>query len=393
MTDFQREVISVIRSSLSGEKAKVSDSFDLNRLYSFSESQQIQTLIFSSIGEDIRLKDDSIYTKFFTSVCRAINISEQQQHELGILFNTFEKSGIDYLPIKGIVMKKLYPAPEYRSMSDADILVCKEQSSVVDKIMSEAGYTHTETDDNVTVWEKGCVVVELHVSFVPTDSDLYDYYGGGEWDIAVRDSGTHFSLKNEDFFIATLLHFVKHLRESGAGIRNICDFYILFKAYPELDRNYLIEKLKSFDLDVFYGHLIDVVNCWFADGEETDAVTELTDIMFRSGTYGIKSVGDSTVNAQYMQRYSHAKLVKLYHMAFFGKDRMRREFPILCKAPYLMPFCRIAHWCDVILHRRETLKDAKRSFDDMSLDAMNKRADELDRIGLKLYFSKNNDKV
>ena len=38
-------------------------------------------------------------------------------------FTIAEENGIDYLPLKGYNLKKLYPKPELRTMGDADVLI------------------------------------------------------------------------------------------------------------------------------------------------------------------------------------------------------------------------------------------------------------------------------
>ena len=52
--------------------------------------------------------------------------SMMQQREAEILFETLTKNGVRILPLKGIVLKKIYPRPEYRQMTDIDILADEE---------------------------------------------------------------------------------------------------------------------------------------------------------------------------------------------------------------------------------------------------------------------------
>ena len=45
-------------------------------------------------------------------------------------------------------MKKEYPRPDFRSVSDVDILFDRKQADSVKKVFSELGYTFLNEDDN-----------------------------------------------------------------------------------------------------------------------------------------------------------------------------------------------------------------------------------------------------
>ena len=54
-----------------------------------------------------------------------------QQLELENVMAHFEKEGIDYVPLKGWIIKNLYPKPDMRSMCDVDILIRDEDKKKI----------------------------------------------------------------------------------------------------------------------------------------------------------------------------------------------------------------------------------------------------------------------
>ena len=53
-------------------------------------------------------------TSLFQASCRAIQVNERQMRELGKIYTAFDEAGVDYLPLKGSIMKAMYPRPELR---------------------------------------------------------------------------------------------------------------------------------------------------------------------------------------------------------------------------------------------------------------------------------------
>lgn len=72
----------------------------------------------------------------FNYVCHYIYNNEQQDYVSEEVFAAFDKNGIAYMPLKGILLKKLYPCPEMRVMGDLDILIKTEQYTKIKSIFS-----------------------------------------------------------------------------------------------------------------------------------------------------------------------------------------------------------------------------------------------------------------
>ena len=97
-----------------------------------------------------------------------------------IISSEFEKEGIWYLPLKGMVIKNYYPKVAMREFSDYDILFDKSMACKVRNIMESLGYT-TESFgiNNDDLYYKAPVLnFEMHRELIhPKHGDLfYEYY-------------------------------------------------------------------------------------------------------------------------------------------------------------------------------------------------------------------------
>ena len=103
----QHDLIRLIRSALTNEAATISAEPDSAYLFKTASRHQIIGLLMQGCSVT-GVSDTTLQQRLFMASCRNVTISEQQMYELQSLFSVFEKEGIDYLPLKGTVLKSLY---------------------------------------------------------------------------------------------------------------------------------------------------------------------------------------------------------------------------------------------------------------------------------------------
>ena len=202
------------------------------------------------------------------------------------LLKAFEENGIDHMPLKGTLLKPLYPKSELRCMSDADILIKPEQYEAIRSIMLKLGYTEGLESDHEYIWKKeNFFTAELHKRLIPSyNKDYYEYYGDG-WQLGKIVNGYCYAMTDEDQLIYLFTHFAKHYRDSGIGIRHLIDLEIYLKKKPELDFAYIDRELQKLQLDVFYGNVLKTLKAWFEGGDEDEVTDFVTERIFGSGSY------------------------------------------------------------------------------------------------------------
>lgn len=316
--------------------------------------------------------------------------SERQIKKLSELFRLFDDQKIDYLPVKGCVMKDLYPKQELRSMGDADILIRVEQYPLIRQIMEDNGFSLQSDNDHVYYWKSDSLHVELHKCLVPVmDRDYYAYYHTG-WHLAQKQTGNRYALSPEDHFVFMMVHFARHYRFSGIGCRHVVDLYVYRKAYPNMNESYILQELEKLKLDVFCENVLRLLDVWFED-RETDKVTEfMSDFILSGGSWGkwenyVLSTEVREAENRNAENVKYTKLRSAFRAIFPPLETMRKDYPVLKKYPLLFPGFWCVKWLEILLFRRESIVRRKKMIGIVSDEKANAYKNALQYVGLDFY--------
>ncbi len=288
MEILNKDLLKLMHSALTCTSHRLSPDADREALVKLLYSQGVTALGYQGAvlcGEDLQ---NPVMQALADEYCAQLIISETQLAELERLQKAFEEENIDYMPLKGCVLKKLYPSHELRAMSDADVLIRVEQYDRIKAVMERLGYKQTFNSDHEYVWEKGYVMTELHKRLVPSyNEDFYGYYGDG-WQLAKLQKGHRYALSPEDTYVHLVTHLAKHYRDGGIGIRQMLDLWVWEKANPKLDRDYVEQQLEQLGLLEFFRNVEKTLKVWFEDETGDELTEKVTDRIFGSGLWGSK---------------------------------------------------------------------------------------------------------
>lgn len=391
LDNIKSDVIALVKSAITGENQKLSDDFNISNVLGIAKRHQIQGLIYYgalNCGVDNSLP---AMQQLFMSLCNIIAISEQQMFELNRVFEAFSKKGIDYMPLKGTLLKKLYPRPDMRIMGDADILIKTKDYDRIKPIMLELGFSEKVESDHELNWTKPGILFELHKRLIPSyNKDYYAYYGDG-WRLAVpcESIAYRFEMTKEDQMIYLLTHFAKHYRDGGIGIRHLTDLYVFRKTSVDFDEKYIKAELKKLELYDFYVNIVDTISAWFED-TNFDLKTEfITEVIFSSGAYGH---GDRSFVAQATRAskkdsiVKNAKLRYLLTLIFPKKEAMIIKYSFLEKAPFLLPLAWVMRLFKIAFSKRNKAKRFYTGIKKIDSQEISNYSDSLHFVGLDFNF-------
>lgn len=385
-------VIGLIRSAITGEKCTIPSGFDWNKTIDIAQKHQITALVYYGVVNSGFNVDNSLMQYMLMSTYAQTALSEHQLHEIDIVCDAFENAKIDFMPLKGTILKKIYSAPEMRSMSDADILIRTEQYDEAAKIVSELGYTFKYESDHEYVWNKELFDLELHKRIMTTyNKDFYKYFGDG-WRLAKRKSNnsTRHEMSDEDFFVYMFVHFTKHYRVSGIGIKHLVDLWVYKNAKKELDEKYIASELEKMKLYEFYINILDTLAAWFDGKDMTEKAEFITNVIFNSGVYGtLKAKAASDIiklSKNQGVSVEGARLRGKIINVFLPYSDMTIKYPILKKIPLLLPVMWIVRLCKIVLFRRKAIKKIFMQDKLNTIDEVNEYYDSLKYVGLDFNF-------
>ena len=153
---------------------------------------------------------------------------------------------------------------------------------------------------------------------------------------------------------------------------------------PDMDMGYIEGEMARLRLADFHQNLCRMMDSWFADGKPDEITDYLTDFFFSSGSWGSK---------QNFQRFMAMKQKKLCEiepsrskrgmlLLFPGLKIMQDKYPVLTKAPWLLPLMWPVRWVTVLLFRRKNITLVKESWKYSSDKEINEYEASLQYVGL-----------
>lgn len=328
------DVIYLCRCMVNGDSpdpARVAE-MDLSKLYEAAESHQLSCIV------GYALEAAGIYDKAFVEAkSKAIRKTVLMDAERAAILQAFESAGIRYMPLKGIVLKDLYPKIGMRQMSDNDILFDSARSAEVRSIMESLGYRVKQFDVGFhDVYRKEPLYnFEMHRTLYDPSADkkVYSYYLNAQERLIRDEAGKnerHFS--NEDFYLYMVAHEYKHYSLSGTGLRSLLDTYVFLKCHGgTLDEAFISAEAEKMELSHFEEQNRRLALSLFGEASLLEEDADMLDYVLCSGTYGTKS------NLIRNQLRRKGRMAYLFSKAFLPYRNMSGLFPILKRLPFLLP--------------------------------------------------------
>lgn len=238
----------------------------IGRIYYIAKKHNLVSIMAQAMEKLGFESDSDIWKRWLKEKNQLIYKSVLMDVEREAIQDFFEKNNIWYMLLKGMVIRKYYPAPEFREMADNDILFDNKYSKEVYEFMTARGY---KSDD----YNKGyhdeylkppAYNFEMHRQLVSSKErpKWYEYYKDVK-SILIKDTNENretaansesnntsnqFYFSDNDFYVYFIVHTYKHFLNSGMGLRTVLDVYLYVSNLQEkLDFDYIEEQLKKLD--------------------------------------------------------------------------------------------------------------------------------------------------
>ncbi len=365
MDCMQQGVLRLVYSAVSGEAMSLPEDFDLEQALPLIKKHQLGNLIYYGAVNCGMDSKSPVMQELFTVTYKSMIVDERQRAQLQKLTAAFDANGIHYMPVKGVLMKALYPKPDMRIMGDADILIKLDQYDRIRPLMLELGFAEVRESDHELIWQKPSLYLELHKRLIPSyNYDYAAYYGDG-WQLGrpCADNPCRYEMSDEDQMIYLFTHFAKHYRDGGIGVRHMLDLYLYRKAKPDMDKQYLEGELAKLQLSAFWGHIVKTLEVWF-DGAPADEMTDrITELVFDSGSFGAKETQRVARGVRNKSKSGGgAKQVRArfwLRVIFLPYEHMRNKYPVLKKVPILLPVMWVVRWFQTLFKGKPAIDEQR----------------------------------
>lgn len=264
--------------------------------------------------------------------------NRQMGHTYGEICSAFDEAGIDYLPLKGSVIRPFYPYESMRTSCDIDILVKEGDVDAAVACLVARGYTAGERNyHDVSVYSPSKIHLELHFSILE-NIDSLDSVLADVWKYAKVGAGHRYELSPEFLYYHFTAHMAYHFLAGGCGIKSLMDLWILEHKMGLKVEN-AKELLEKGGIYKFALQMQEIANKCFA-GEGLDEFSEkIFGYICGGGVYG-----NAENKIAVHRRENKGTLSYIIYRLFPPYRVIVHSYPVLKKAPILLPFCWVARW-------------------------------------------------
>ena len=323
----------------------VIDKGMVNFFYQLSKHHSLRALLYLALKETKVAVDkqylDKLEQYYLNNIKKAVLFDKEREE----LYRYLNDNKIDYLPLKGIVIKEYYLDPLSREFADHDILFNDAKSDLVKSFFVNKGYEvelYKRSNHDVYL-KKPIYNFEMHRALFAEIEDnikYVAYYQDFLDKTPVKDGYEHY-LKDEDFYIYFTAHTYKHYRHSGCGIRTLIDYY-LFLRNKELDFAYINIELAKLDLLDFSNDFRSLVDKLFNNQPLNEEEEKMLMYIASSGTYG--TMEHSVAKGVEKKGKFGYLMERLFPPYSFYKS----AYPWAYKCPVLIPFAWLARFFRIL---------------------------------------------
>lgn len=288
------------------------DKMDLSGVFAVAKAHSL-TAIAAYALESAGIYDNAFEEEKNKAIRKEIILDSERERVLAEL----ENAGIWYMPLKGIIIKELYPQIGMRQMADNDILFDKTRASDIRSIMIHSGFK-TELYDagNQDVYYKPPICnFEMHTELFPKSiENLFCEYYYGIKERLVKDMSKDYCywFNTDDLYLFIVAHNYKHYSISGTGLRSLVDTYVFLKKHGDnLNMQYIQNECQKLGIATYEKQnrqlALNLLNgCKLTADEKC-----MFDYTVFSGTYGtVQNTVNNKLKKDRMRNLAKLKLIR-----------------------------------------------------------------------------------
>lgn len=340
-------------------------------VYDLAKKHDLAHLVGYALDQIGTLTDTEISGKYRKQISQAIYRCARQDYEFEKICNILDNAKIPYLPLKGAVIRSLYPEPWMRTCTDIDILVKAEDLDAAISVLVDNGYIHKGTAFHDACFSSPAGVrLELHYALADDNFPEKQRVALARvWEHLSAAPGYVYRMEmpREWLYFFHFAHMARHFTCGGCGIRPFLDLWIMNNKLP-CDKQRLRSMLEDVGLLKFATEMQSFADHLFTGAEMTETTEMVQSFVLDGGVHGTLEA-----NIAMTQVTSGSKLKLVWNKIFLPYYIIAELFPILKRHKWLMPFAQVWRWmrlvfggslkrCIRILQRNSSVSDRERDY-------------------------------
>ena len=322
---------SAVQAALCGQTATVpaTEEETWRRVCTLAKAHDLSLPVFEGFsGTPL---PDAVTQTFLRHSAATVSRFYAQEAAATRLYAAFAENGVDYMPLKGALLRDLYPVPEWRTGRDVDVLIrpAELERARAFAVQALQPVKMTEGYHDVGLETADGARIELHFALFNGDEGfgdlLCDPFAHAEAD------GHCYRQTDAALYAYHVAHMAKHFRHGGCGLRAFLDLSLLCRRMPEeamVQANAMLTAAGLGGFERAVRHLAAVLFEGAQGDEETEHLARFVAENKAFGSFRSQAAADHRAG-------KHGLLTRI----FPPYRIMSRLYPVLRKCPVLLPFC------------------------------------------------------
>ena len=284
----------------------------------------------------------------------------QHDDALKRVSSALDEAGIPYIPLKGAVLRHLYPDITLRTSSDIDVLIKETDLDKAVAVLEEKTDFKTDKRNYHDVsMISSRVHLELHFSIKENMKNI-DRFLSRAWEYIIpSDEGSCYQFSPDFQVFHVVAHMSYHMVHGGLGIRPFLDLWLL-RTKTEYSEETIRQMFSECGILMFYEKSCQLVDAWMSGEKIPDTLELYEKYCLDSRVFGNE---ETIIAAKQREKRGFGYLVG---RIFMSRDELATEFPEIEKKPYLIPLCQAKRWTRLLKkqkrdHVRKEMKAIKRT--------------------------------
>lgn len=352
----------------------------INELYILSKKHDMTHQVAATLERYQLLGNDEMSGKMRSSLYLAVQRDAFKEKELQQIYELFEAEHISFIPLKGAVIRELYPETWMRTSCDIDILVREDEvERAKDALVARLNYQMEERNyHDISLYSPTRVHLELH-HCIKEDMDNIDQLLDRVWDYAKPTAENSFQYQLEPEFMMFYLfaHMSYHFTHGGCGVRNLIDIWLLEKKL-HYERQIADSYCEMCGIKTFADYARKMARIWMEDGEHDEVTARMQTHIMDNGLYGTRENFIINQNAVLGSKGKY-----LLRRIFMPRRSLSVMYPKLKEYPVLYPYYVVKRWTRLLnsKHARRIAQEIKVNRN-VTKDSMRDVKELFDGLGL-----------
>ncbi len=328
-------LLQMLRAELNEEEnpaVSLPEGEDLIALFRLAKRHDLAHIASSFLYRQGIAMSEETKRKFQKQEMISVYRYEQMKLAFDGICKALEEKAIDYIPLKGLVIRPYYPKESMRTSCDIDILIREEALESAVSALEAEGYECRERNyHDVSLFSPFGIHLELHFN-IQENHEKLDPVLSRAWEYARVEEGHRYMFDEPFFTFHMFAHMAYHFLSGGCGIRSLMDIWVM-KHRMGLPDAVAESLLREAEIWQFAEAVTELSEICFSGAPKDDMSDLLLTYLINGGVYG------SSENHAAMAPEAKTSVEYMARRVFVPYRVIAMEYPAARKYAILYPFC------------------------------------------------------